>query len=61
MSQWLLRFRWWLSRKSERLLLWFVWRLPRKVAMWAFIRVAVAGNNGHPDDRSISDALKAWG
>lgn len=61
LGDWRFRLEWWLSRWAEKTTIWLVWHLPRSLVMWAFIRVAVHGNNGHPDDRSISDTLKAWG
>ena len=51
-----LRYR--LHRRSEKLLLWFVWKLPRKVAYWAFVRVAC--DNGEAPDPAIIACMKRW-
>lgn len=47
-------------RFTEKVVMWIAWHLPRKVAMWAFVRVAVDGWDTHPDDRKASDALNHW-
>lgn len=40
---------------------WVAFHLPRKLALWAFIRVmANAGSDQHPDEMTYGDAYKAW-
>jgi hypothetical protein len=47
-------------RKSEKLLLAFVWILPRKLVYWCAVRVIVYNYNGNPSERSIIDVMKGW-
>ena len=53
------------KRLSERLLLWFVWKLPRKLVMWCAIRVMAHGTTGQYSNQNVPeltcmDALKRW-
>jgi hypothetical protein len=53
------------NKQAERLLLWFVWRLPRKLVMWCYIRVAAHAMTGYHSgtrvgDLRMMDALKRW-
>jgi hypothetical protein len=52
---------WRVRNWRENALLWLVWRLPRPVAYWAFIRVATDGCNGNPAEQTCGDALKRHG
>lgn len=54
-----------LNARVEKLIIAIVWRLPRRVVMWAAIRLmahATVGQwgNEHPDSVSIMAALKRW-
>lgn len=51
-----LRYR--LHRRAEKFMLWFVWKLPRKVVYWAFIRVAC--DDGNCPDPAIINCMKRW-
>ncbi len=47
----------------EKLMIWLAWKLPRRLAKWAAVRVIVAGT---PDDQSPeetlgAEALERWG
>jgi hypothetical protein len=44
----------------ERLAIWLSWRVPRLLARWVFVRVAVHGYNEYPADRTTGEALRAW-
>jgi hypothetical protein len=61
----------WLTRNHEvrklreRVLLWIVWRLPKEVIMWAYVRVAEHATTGKYGDTEVPeltmmDALKRW-
>ena len=55
-----------MKRLLERGLRWFVWRLPRRVILWAAVRLFAAATCGEHRDVSVPDltamdALKAWG
>ena len=59
------RVTYWFSRKISRLGLWFVWRLPRKLAYWCAIRVISNATVGQYSNQIVSDllamdALKRW-
>lgn len=56
---------WYISRPSEKLLLWFVWKLPRKLVMWCYCRVgahATTGKFGNTlvPEITMMEALKRW-
>ncbi len=58
--------KYWIRRTSHKVFLWFVWKLPRTVIYWAFIRVWAHGTSGEygatsPDDLTWHEALKRWG
>jgi len=51
---------------SERVLVWLAWRLPRRLAYWAAIRVGVHATRGRWSHQVVPelylvDALKRWG
>lgn len=53
------------TKLTERLATWLAWRMPRKVAYWASIRVmahATQGQYGHQEVPALLavDALKRW-
>ena len=50
---------------SERFYQWLAWKLPRRVALWCYIRVMAHAtttiySDQHPDDVGYSAAYKAW-
>lgn len=54
-----------LSKRRERLLIWFVWRLPRGVAYWSTIRTGVHATQGEYSNQIVPDllfmdVLKRW-
>ena len=57
MNWWLFRYR--CSRWREDLPMRLAWMLPRKVALWAFIRV-MAATGDNPADITYDSAYKAW-
>ena len=57
---WYYNWRHEVSRRREQLVMAFVWRLPRSVAMWAFVRVATEGCKDNPVDQTVRDVLKRW-
>lgn len=48
-----------MSRK-ERFVIWLAHKLPRSVAYWAYIRVAVEGNNEYPGDQKVMEPAQRW-
>ncbi len=46
--------------KYERIAMWVAWRLPRKVAMWAYVRVATADYGGNPTMQTVDEPLDRW-
>lgn len=56
---WLLRDDW-TRRKPEQLRMWIAWHLPKAIAKWAFIRVAVHDINEYPGDQTVSQAMARW-
>jgi hypothetical protein len=46
--------------KSEKLKMWFAWRLPRWLVYWATVRLTAWNFGGNPAERPVIDALKAW-
>jgi hypothetical protein len=34
---------WHITRRREQMFLWFIWKIPRHIALWCFIRVHAAG------------------
>lgn len=50
---------------NEKLSMKLAWLLPKRVAAWAYIRVHAHAtctdfSNKHPDEVTLSDALKCW-
>jgi hypothetical protein len=61
----LLEWRYQLSKRRERLLMAFVWRLPRSVVMWATVRVIANATTGEYRNQIVPeltamDALQRW-
>jgi hypothetical protein len=60
---WWQRYEW--ARRREKLLTWFVWRLPRRVVYWSAIRVAVHATQGQWGSQevpslTIMEMLERW-
>lgn len=56
---------WLLRRPLQRLLLWFVWRLPRSLVMWCYIRVGAHATTGQFSNTIVPEigmmeALARW-
>lgn len=54
-----------IHRRAERLLLAIVWRLPRRLVMWCYIRVGVHATTGQygntvVPDLTMVEALERW-
>jgi hypothetical protein len=54
-----------LRKRKERLIRWVVWRLPREIVMWSYIRIAAHATTGKYGDTVVPeikmmDALKRW-
>ena len=67
MHKWTSRYevKYQLEKRRERLMLWFVWRLPRTLVKWCFIRVAAHATTGDYEstvvpELSMMDALQRW-
>lgn len=61
----LLSVKWWFLRKLEEMQIAIAWALPRKIVMWATIRVfahATTGKHGNTDVTSLTypDLMKRW-
>lgn len=50
---------WWQWFKADGLPWWIAWKLPRKIALLAFVRVCSATCQA-PDDITYESAYKAW-
>lgn len=53
------------GRRAEQLLRWVVWKLPRRLVMWCYIRVAANATVGIYSDTvvpelTMMEALKRW-
>jgi hypothetical protein len=53
------------SRRAEKMLMWVVWKLPRKVVYWSAIRVGANATTGQYSNQVVpellfTDALKRW-
>jgi hypothetical protein len=62
---WRWRMAHWYARNREAAEMWVVWHMPKRLVMWAFIRVTANALNGHYSDRtpsqvSVIEALGAW-
>jgi hypothetical protein len=54
------------SGMSEKLIMWLVWKLPRKLVYWCAIRVGAHATTGkygttEPPKLLFMDAIKRWG
>lgn len=59
------RLRYALSKRQEAALRWLVWRLPRGLVYWCYIRVGVHATTGRYGDTIVPElpmmeALKRW-
>lgn len=53
-------FRWWLSRKQERLVMWVAWKMPRRIVYWCVVRAACKVEpNYSPADVPAIDLMRA--
>ncbi len=54
------------KKLREKLVMWFVWKLPRRLVYWATIRLwahattCPEGCNETPDETNFFDALRRW-
>jgi hypothetical protein len=58
-------FRMWRTHVTDRICMAIAWRLPHKLAMWAFIRVAAHASTGKyantvVPELTAMDALQRW-
>lgn len=58
-------FKYEVERRDERLLIWFVWRLPKRLVYWCAIRVGAHATTGKYDSKTTPellfvDALHRW-
>jgi hypothetical protein len=58
-------FRYRLSKHGDRALRWIVWKMPRRLVMWASVRVILNATNGPYSDQVVPellamDALERW-
>lgn len=44
----------------ERLAMKIAWMLPRRIAYWCYIRVAVYNEDGNPADQTVDQPLMRW-
>ena len=49
-----------MSQYLERLAIWLAWRLPRRLAYWAYVRVAPEGADDYPADQSVVEPMQRW-
>jgi hypothetical protein len=49
----------WFRERPEKIAWWFAWKLPRRIALMAFVRVCSATGDG-PSDVTYESAYKAW-
>ncbi len=62
MRYWRYNWRYELSKRWERFIMAIVWRLPRVVVMWAFVRMTVTScpDDENPTMQTASDTMKRW-
>ncbi len=53
-------WRYWAQRKVDQWAVAIAWRLPRKVAFWAFVRVATEGCEDNPTDQGVKEIVDRW-
>lgn len=56
---------WYIQRPAHKLLLWFVWKLPKTLVMWCAVRVGANATTGKYSNQivpelSFMDALERW-
>jgi len=61
MRLWLVRYyiRHWVLSRPDKLAWWLAWKLPRRVALFAFVRVCGATGNS-PSQITYASAYDAW-
>lgn len=50
---------WWFWFRREGFPMWVAWALPRRIALWAFIRV-ISASGDSPSEITYDSAYKAW-
>jgi hypothetical protein len=45
---------------TEKFWIWLSRKLPRALAYWAYIRVAVEGNTEYPGDQKVFEPMQRW-
>lgn len=50
---------WWVWFCDEGFPMWVAWALPRRIALWTFVRVMGASGQA-PDQITYESAYKAW-
>ena len=64
-SRWTEFKHWNISRPAEKALLWFVYKLPKKLVYWSAIRVGANATTGNYSNQVVPElnfmeALKRW-
>ncbi len=49
-----------IKQSPETVCVWLAWRLPKRLALWAFVRVATFNEPGNPADTTCGVALDRW-
>ena len=50
----------WQEQWVARLTTWLAWKLPRRLAYWAAVRVAIHNVDEYPGDRTVFEILEGW-
>ena len=50
---------WWFWFTTEGFPMWVAWALPRRIALWAFVRVSAATGDS-PDQITYAKCYAAW-
>jgi hypothetical protein len=53
------------EKQIDKVLRWIVWRMPRRMVMWAYVRVVAHATTGRHGDQIVPellamDALRRW-
>lgn len=51
---------WWWRIKRERAVMSIAWHMPRWIAYWCYVRVAVEGTDANPADQTVVEPMKRW-
>ena len=60
LADWYIERRYWALHKLDRWALAASYYLPRRVALWAFVRVANEGCRGAPFGQNIMEIMERW-